>query len=226
MNRRLTAVLAALGALAIIVVGVSLESDDDGDDRGGDQPAASEDTPSEETPASQTPTESESATPEPTEPTSEETEDAQPMSFVGHVRGGAATLAVVVDGSEATAYFCDGADLESWLGGRSFAGRLELSGDNGSLDADVDENRTSGSVRVEGQRFGFTLRQVDPPEGLYRFADTVDGAEVKGGWIVLPSGRQVGLLTVDGETQPAPMLDTDTGEVEVDGEVLTVEQLS
>jgi hypothetical protein len=222
MNRRLTAMLAAIGALAIIVVGVSLESDDDG--AGDDEPAASETDPgSEATPASESPSEPESPT---GSPTSEETQEQRPMTFVGRVRGGSATVAVVVDGSEATAYFCDGVAIESWLGGKAFDGRLELDGDNGSMDARFNDRRTRGSLRVEGSSFGFTLRQVDPPEGLYRFADTIDGAEVKGGWIVLPSGEQVGLLSVDGESQPAPELDTGTGEVQVDGQTLTVEQLS
>lgn len=223
MNRRWTAVLAAVGALAIIVVGVSL----DDDDSGGDRPAASEDGPSPDpTTAPTTPSASDTPTPTPTATSRTPPEQQRPTTFVGQAGGGVATLAVVVDDGEATAYFCDGVDLESWLGGKAFAGRLELSGDNGGLDGSFDGRRASGSVRVEGQRFDFTLRQVDPPQGLYRVADTISGAEVNGGWIVLPSGRQVGLLTVDGRSRPAPQLDPATGEVRVDGEVLTVDQLS
>jgi hypothetical protein len=73
-------------------------------------------------------------------------------------------------------------------------------------------------------RWGRTiLRQVNPPRGLYRVADTIDGAEVTGGWIVLPSGRQVGLLTVDGRSRPAPGLDPVTGRVTIGGHTLTAQ---
>jgi hypothetical protein len=220
MNRALTAALAAVGAIVIVVVGVSLEGDDE--DRGGDEPAATESEPSPETPASETPTGQEQPSQTPTASQTPEEQDRS-TTYVGRVDGGAATLAVVVEGSEATAYFCDGVAVESWLGGSATAGRLKLSGDNGSLDADVEARRTIGSVRVEGLRFGFTLREVEPPQGLYRVAETISGAEVNGGWIVLPSGRQVGLVTVDGRSRPAPSLDPATGEVRVDGQVLTAE---
>jgi hypothetical protein len=220
MDRRLAAVLAALGAVAIIVVGVSLESGDE--ESGSDEPSASE-TGSDPTPESESPSGTEAPTQTPTESQTPEEPQAS-TTFVGRVDGGGATLAVVVDGSEATAYFCDGVDLESWLDGDAFDGRLALSGDNGGLNGSFDGRQTSGSVRVEGSRFGFTLRQVDPPQGLFRVAETIDGAEVKGGWIVLPSGRQVGLLSVDGESEPAPRIDPETGEVEVDGQVLTAQR--
>jgi hypothetical protein len=144
-------------------------------------------------------------------------------TFVGRVDGGAGTLAVVDHAGEVTAYFCDGASLEAWLGGSFTAGRLRLSGDNGALRGSFDGGQASGSVRVEGQRFGFTLRQVSPPRGLYRVADTIDGAEVTGGWIVLPNGRQIGVLTVDGRSRPAPQLDPATGRVTIDGQTLTAQ---
>jgi serine/threonine-protein kinase len=65
----------------------------------------------------------------------------------------------------------------------------------------------------------------DPPQGRYRIADTVvGGAEVVGGWIVLPDGTQIGAVNVDGETKPAEELDVATGQVTVEGELVTVER--
>jgi serine/threonine-protein kinase len=48
---------------------------------------------------------------------------------------------------------------------------------------------------------------------------------VVGGWIVLPDGTQVGALNVDGQTQPAPALDVESGQATVNGTVVTPERL-
>jgi serine/threonine-protein kinase len=50
--------------------------------------------------------------------------------------------------------------------------------------------------------------RVSAPSGLYRAAARLRNAEIKGGWIVLPDGSQVGVLTRDGVPGPAPSLDT------------------
>jgi serine/threonine-protein kinase len=62
---------------------------------------------------------------------------------------------------------------------------------------------------------------VKSPSGLYRLSAQVRGAKVVGGWIVLADGTQVGVLSVDGQAQPAPQLDTSTGGVVVDGTAAT-----
>jgi serine/threonine-protein kinase len=49
----------------------------------------------------------------------------------------------------------------------------------------------------------------------------VRGAKLDGGWIVLPGGRQVGLLTRDGKASAAPRIDPETGAVTIDGKRLT-----
>jgi hypothetical protein len=211
-------ILLTAVALAIVVVGASIVSSQQ--DSADETRDATESSPS----AGPTLTDETEVTESPA-PTSESPtpEKKQTTTFVGEVDGGAGTLAVVDHGGEATAYFCDGASLEAWLGGSFTAGRLRLSGDDGALHGSVDSRQATGSVRVEGHRFGFTLRQVSPPRGLYRVADTIDGAEVTGGWIVLPSGRQIGVLTVDGRSRPAPRLDPTTGRVTIDGRTLTAQ---
>jgi hypothetical protein len=211
-------ILLTAVALAIVVVGATIvSSQQDSADEPRDvaesgptsAPAQTDETQATEspTPASESPTR----------------EKERTSTFVGRVDGGAGTLAVVDHGGEATAYFCDGASLEAWLDGSFAAGRLRLSGDNGAMHGSFNGRQATGSVRVEGHRFGFTLRQVSPPQGLYRVADTIDGAEVTGGWIVLPSGRQIGVVTVDGRSRPAPRLDPATGRVTIDGRTLTAQ---
>jgi hypothetical protein len=151
-------------------------------------------------------------------------EAPEPVTYVGYVDGGGASVAVIVDGDEAIAYVCDGQSREAWLSGVAVDGQLELTGDRGSLSASYDDSIVEGEATVDGQAWTFSITQVDPPEGLYQFADTVaGGAEVVGGWIVLPDGSQVGAVNVDGETQPAEPLDVTTGQVTVEGEVVTAE---
>ncbi|HYJ69270.1 MAG TPA: hypothetical protein VEX15_16590 [Nocardioidaceae bacterium] len=221
MNWPRTIVLTGL-ALAIVIAGATIVSSQQDSDSADGQSEAAEIDPSSaptETQVTETQaTESPTPTSEPPTPEKERTN-----TFVGRVDGGAGTLAVVDHGGEATAYFCDGASLEAWLSGSATAGRLRMSGDNGGLRGGFNGQQATGSVRVEGSRFDFSLRQVSPPKGLYRVADTIDGAEVTGGWIVLPSGRQIGVLTVDGQSQPAPQLDPATGRVTIDGQTLTAE---
>jgi hypothetical protein len=178
-----------------------------------------------ETPAA-APTETEAAveTPEPTTPPPEPAAPAEPVTYVGYIDGGGASVAVIVDGAEAIAYVCDGASREAWLTGTAAGGRVELTGDRGSLSAAYDGAVVEGETTVDGQTWTFTIAQVDPPEGLYRFADTVaGGAEVVGGWIVLPDGTQVGAVSVDGETRPAEPIDVGTGRVTIEGDVVQAE---
>jgi hypothetical protein len=168
-----------------------------------------------------TPSPTPEATPEPEAPE----EDVEPVTYVGYVDGGGASVAIIIDGDEATAYVCDGATVEVWLNGPAFNGELLLTSDNGELIGSYDAAQASGRAVALGREWTFTIEEVAPPEGLYQFADTIiGGAEVEGGWIVLPDGTQVGVLTVDGESGPAPALDLATGQVEIEGTTVTVER--
>jgi serine/threonine-protein kinase len=182
-----------------------------------------------ETQPAQTPEPTLEPTPEPTTepaPSPTETEAAQAVTYVGYVDGGGASVAVIVTGDEAIAYLCDGNAVEAWLDGSAVAKQLDLTGDRGSLTGEFDDLQASGQAIADDQFWTFTIEAVEPPEGLYRFADTIaGGAEVVGGWIVLPDGTQVGALNVDGQTQPAPALDVENGQATVNGTVVTPERL-
>ncbi len=151
--------------------------------------------------------------------------NADPVTYVGWVDGGGTSVAIVINGDEATAYVCDGI-TEAWLTGTAGAGELSLTGDDGELTASYNENYATGEAVVNGQIQRFTIDYVAPPEGLYQVADTiVGGAEVDGGWIVLPDGRQIGVLTVGADSQPAPELDLETGQVTVADTTITVDRV-
>jgi serine/threonine-protein kinase len=197
-----------------------------------DETAADDQAPLAEATETQ-PAEAPDPTPEPTpEPTTEpapsptETQAAESVTYVGYVDGGGASVAVIVTGDEAIAYLCDGSSAEAWLDGSADGGELDLTGERGSLTGDFDALQASGQAAADDQTWTFTIEAVEPPEGLYRFADTIaGGAEVVGGWIVLPDGTQVGALNVDGQTQPAPALDVESGQATVNGTVVTPERL-
>lgn len=207
--------LLAGGALAagLMIANIAVTAGEDG---AGDDLAATGATPS--------------ATPAPS-PTSAEPspeaapEPAEPITYVGRTDDGAAAVAIVLAGPDATGYVCDGV-TEAWLTGPADPAALALRGDHGELTARYDQSSATGEVTANGQTWSFTIEQVPPPEGLYRVADSIlGGAEVDGGWIVLPDGTQIGLLTVDGQPRPAPALDPDTGAVTIDGRTVTADRV-
>jgi hypothetical protein len=167
------------------------------------------------------------ASPEPDEVESPQpVEEPEPVTYVGWADGGGASVAIIVTGDEAIAYVCDGFTVEAWLRGSARNGELLLSGDDGTLTGSYDDALATGETTASGRDFTFSVELVAPPEGLYRFADTiVGGADVVAGWIVLPDGTQIGAVTVDGVTGPAPALNLDTGQVQIEGVTVTPDRL-
>jgi serine/threonine protein kinase, bacterial len=144
--------------------------------------------------------------------------DRTRATFAGHVAGGGGTLAISLRDGVAIAYICDGKRVEAWLKGTARAGRLALTGkQKAKITGTFDAGRARGSVTVDGKTRAFTLTPVQKPSGLYRTATKVRNAQVVGSWIVLPDGRQVGVLTRAGAAGPAPVLDTRRRITVVDG---------
>jgi serine/threonine-protein kinase len=139
-------------------------------------------------------------------------------TFAGHVDNDAGTLAISVRDGVAIAYICDGKRVEAWLRGTAAAGKLSLTGKNGAaITATFDARRARGQVTVTGRTNAFTLTPAKKPSGLYRTAAKVKNARVAGSWIVLPDGKQVGVLTEGDEVGPAPALDLVRRTATVDG---------
>jgi serine/threonine-protein kinase len=208
----LTLLTGAGVAAVLLMAGMAATGgpDDEPAGAGGTAPGASS------TPAAEASAPAPERTPEP---------EPEPVTYVGWVDGGGASVAIIVDGDDTVAYVCDGAAAEAWLLGSARDGELDLAGEGGSLVASYDHRRVIGQATVAGRSWTFTAAQVAAPEGLYRFADTIaGGAEVVGGWIVLPDGSQVGVLAVDGDPGPAPRLDPGTGVVTIDGDQFAAER--
>jgi hypothetical protein len=183
--------MAAVGVLAVIVLVVSMVRTP------APAPAAA------------------SAAPEPppralvnTAPPTTSAAPAREAVYVGHSSGNEITVAVAVSGEEASAYICDGKRIESWMEGTVSGEQVTVQGKNGAqLTATLTDNAALGSVTVADEQLPFSAAAAGPPAGIYEGKATVDGKPNRVGWIVLPSGRQVGINNVGGNRAPAPELD-------------------
>jgi hypothetical protein len=182
------------------------------------------------TAASASPTATATVPPAPTEPpkTAEAPAPAPeaPATYAGRVDGGAATVAIAINGGQAVAYVCDGRQIEAWLQGPASGGTMALIGAGGAnLTGTYGNGVSAGSVAADGKAWTFTAPVAQEPAGLYRATATVAGARVVGGWIVLPDGSQVGVMTEDGRRAPAPSLDVATGQASVEGTPIAAERI-
>ncbi|MGW0971452.1 hypothetical protein [Streptomyces sp. NPDC002516] len=144
--------------------------------------------------------------------------------YAGRTDDDTSAVAVSLRGGRAIAYFCDGHDKESWLKGDvAEDGSMKLTGGNGDeLNGTLRGHELiRGTADVGGQRYAFTADRAVRPSGLYRATATVRGAKVDGGWIVLPGGKQVGVVERDGTPSAAPEIDPQTGAVTIDGQKIT-----
>ncbi|MFF7054260.1 hypothetical protein ACFY94_38470 [Streptomyces griseorubiginosus] len=144
--------------------------------------------------------------------------------YTGRTDDDSSAVAITVRGDKAIAYVCDGHNIESWLQGAvKDDGSLRLTGKDGaSLEGRAKGAKAiRGTARVGSGSYPFTIKKAKKSSGLYRANSTVAGARIEGGWIVLPDGKQVGILRRDGKPSPAPAIDPETGAVTVDGQQLT-----
>ncbi|NUK27417.1 hypothetical protein HRW14_25810 [Streptomyces lunaelactis] len=143
--------------------------------------------------------------------------------YAGRTADDTAAVSVSVRGSKAIGYFCDGRDQESWLRGEvGDDGSMRLTGDDGArLEGVLRAGKLDGTVEIQDRTWQFTAAKAVRPSGLYRATAEVRGAKLDGGWIVLPDGRQVGILKRDGKPAAAPRIDPASGAVTVDGTRLT-----
>ncbi|WP_410673879.1 hypothetical protein [Amycolatopsis sp. cmx-4-68] len=170
-----------------------------------------------------------SVTTAPPKPTSEAPKPEAPRraDYAGRVTGGGASVAVSVRDGHAIAYVCDGKKVEAWLQGVTAGGKLDLKGaKNASLTGRFDATAVTGTVTAAGKTWQFTAPSAKKPAGLYRAAPKVKGKTAKVGWIVLPDGSQVGILTTDEDSAVAPALDAAAGTATVDGAPVPAEAVT
>jgi hypothetical protein len=147
-------------------------------------------------------------------------------TWAGKVGGTGTTLAIAVKNGTAVAYLCDGDRIEAWMRGTAIGSLLTMKAvkGNGRLTGTLRGDRASGQVTEAAKDRAFDIGAVSKPSGLYRATANVRGAAVVGGWIVLPSGRQVGLATVAGTPVRPSALNLATGTAVVNGGTLRPER--
>ncbi|MGK5440557.1 hypothetical protein ACSNN7_01815 [Micromonospora sp. URMC 105] len=148
-------------------------------------------------------------------------------NWTGRLDSGA-TIAITATDGTAVAYVCDGKRLEIWLRGTAADGRLRLSGkQDATLTGTVADGDVSGELVVGKRRWTFTAKaSATPAPVLYRATAALRKTGVDGGWIMLPDGSQIGVLTRDGTPVPAPPLDPAFGTTIVDGLTVTAEPVA
>jgi hypothetical protein len=140
-----------------------------------------------------------------------------PVTYAGRVDGGEVAIAIAVRDGQGVAYVCNGKKLEAWFQGPAGDGQLALTGKNGAtITGTHDGQVAAGTVTIGSRKWTFRIPMVQAPAGLYKIADKVANASVQGGWVVYKDG-QTGSLTVNGRTDTAPRLNTETGEVVING---------
>ena len=145
--------------------------------------------------------------------------------FAGGADGLNATLAIVVEGEQASAYLCDGVELEAWLSGPVIDGRIDLTSPGGAtLSGTVGDRVVSGEVVVDGRSTAFRADLASEPAGVYEADIQVNGEPARVGWAVLSTGEQAGVVNRGGVRTRAPLLDTEALVFEYQGEMHEAER--
>ncbi|MEV6811728.1 hypothetical protein [Micromonospora sp. NPDC051296] len=157
------------------------------------------------------------------------------QNWIGELENGA-TIAITVKGGKAEAYVCDGRSMELWLSGTVKDGKIELTGQDAKLTGIIRGDSASGEMIIGVRRWKFTARPDDKAvdeavaksgtgtaPAIYRATDEVRKAGIDGGWIMLPDGTQIGIVTWNGKPIPAPPLDPAFYSTIVNGVTITAE---
>lgn len=124
-------------------------------------------------------------------------------TFVGTVGGTDAFVSVVVDGSRAMAYVCDGVPgasptaptIQAWFNGPSDGTTVDVSQPAGRLQLQLTDTTMTGTLTLaDGRTLPVTGSAVTGDAGLYRAAS---GGAVAG-WILSQNAEQRGGFSFDG----------------------------
>jgi len=123
-------------------------------------------------------------------------------TYVGTVKGTAALVAVVVDGSRVEAYVCDGvpADpvgtsptLQAWWNGTSDGHTIDVSQAAGRLRLQLTDADMTGTLSLaDGRVFDVAGHVTANDAGLYRAEAASGSTKAVAGWILATNGEQRG----------------------------------
>lgn len=145
---------------------------------------------------------------------------ASSRSYVGTAEGTGAYVAVVVDGTRALAYVCDGVPgapvgttptVQTWFNGPSDGKAVDVQQPDGRrLQLQLSDTAMTGTLTLAGGRsLAVTGRIAQGEAGLYRAETTADaGASAVAGWILAADGSQRGGLQVGSTLSGTTLLNT------------------
>ena len=137
---------------------------------------------------------------------SDESSNASPAAatrtYVATAPGTAAFVAVVVDGTRALAYVCDGVpadpvgtvpSVQAWFNGPSDGKTVNVTQPAGQLQLRLTETDVTGTMTLTGGReIPVAGRAVTGDAGLYRAEAEGGGNKAVAGWILAADGQQRG----------------------------------
>ena len=137
---------------------------------------------------------------------------ASVRTYVGTAQGTAAFVAVVVDGSRALAYVCDGVPgdpvgtaptVQAWFNGSSDGTAVNVTQAAGQLQLRLTDGDMTGTLTLAGGRaLPVSGRVVAGDAGLYRAEAAGTGAKAVAGWILAADGQQRGGVGGEGSLPP------------------------
>jgi hypothetical protein len=123
------------------------------------------------------------------------------ITYLGAIPGTQALIGLVVNGTEARAYVCDGtptrlATLVDWFTGQWQRGTLAATGPDGlALQVQGIAQSASGRLTLtSGRVYAFSLPKVAATAevGVFEATVLIDGKGYHAGWLLLPGGEQRG----------------------------------
>lgn len=127
---------------------------------------------------------------------------AATRTYVGTAQGSAAFVAVVVDGTRALAYVCDGVpanptgtvpSVQAWFNGPSDGKTMDVKQPAGRLQLRLTDAEMTGTATLtDGREVPVTGRLVTGDAGLYRAEAEGSGSKAVAGWILAADGQQRG----------------------------------
>jgi len=129
-------------------------------------------------------------------------------TYVGTAQGTATLVAVVVDGTRALAYVCDGMpgdpvgtppSVQTWFNGTSDGKTVTVTEPGGQLQLRLTDSDMTGTVTLtDGRTLPVTGKAAFGDAGLYRAEAAGNGGKAVAGWILAADGQQRGGVGGDG----------------------------
>jgi hypothetical protein len=126
-------------------------------------------------------------------------------AYVGQVSSTGDLVGIVLEGSQITAYICDGTDSAvgqwGWFLGDRTGTNVDLVSTNGhelQIDFDAYGVPSGQLVTRDGAAYPFTSEPATGTAGIWRAQGLVNGVPLLAGWVILNNGDERGAAITEG----------------------------